>query len=136
MNDYEEYLYDKKYERIRENIENKTIEVSDIKLVDDLFNCKTKRTMDIINELAELNKKGITSLQFTTYHDEKCFVDTKRIYGLAQEDDYYFSTYEISYHNPRYEIEAFYLDLVETLNKQYMWEKGFNNDNNIKSINE
>ena len=136
MNDYEDYLYDKKYEKTKNIIENKKIKLNEIKSVDDLFNYKTKRTMDIINELVELNKKGITSLQFTTYHNEKCFVDTKRIYGLAQEDDYYFSAYEINYHNPRYEIEAFYLDLVETLNKQYMWEKGFNNDNNIKAIGE
>lgn len=136
MNEYEEYLYDKKYEKIKNKIRNKKIKLNEIKSVDDLFNYKTKRTMDIINELKELNKKGITSLQFTTYHDEKCFVDTKRIYGLAQEDNYYFSAYEINYHNPRYEIEAFYLDLVEILNKQYMWEKGFNNDNNIKSIGE
>ena len=73
---------------------------------------------------------------FATYHNEKYLVDTKRIYGLAREDDYYFSSYEINYHNPRYEIEAFYIDLVETLNKQYMWEEGFNNDNNIKAIGE
>ena len=136
MNDYENYLYDEKYERIRNKIKNKRIEIGEIKSVDDLFNCKTKRTMDIIKYLEELDKKGITSLQFTTYHDEKCLVDTKRIYGLAQEDDYYFSAYAINYHNPRYEIECFYLDLIETLNKQYAWESGFNDNKNIKSIQE
>ena len=136
MDPYEKFLYDEKYERIKNKIKKKKIEINEIKSIDDLFNWKTKRTMDIIYELEELNKKGITSLQFTTNHDEKCLVDTKRIYGLAQEDNYYFSAYEINYHNPRYELESFYMALIEILNKQYMWETGFNDDNNIKAIGE
>ena len=134
MNDYENYLYDKKYEKLRSKINKTKKEINEIFSVNDLFNNRIQTTKDIIKELEELNKNGVTSITFTTYDNEKCMVSIKRIYGLAQEDDYYFSTYEINYHNPRYELEAFYVDLIETLNKQYAWEKGFSSNNNIKTI--
>ena len=133
----EDYLYDKRYERIKNRIVKKKIEIDKIKTVDELFNSETKCTMDVISELEKLKEIGTYLLLFETNQSTQCFVHIKRIYGLAQEDDYLFSRYEINYHNPRYELEAFYVDLMETLNKQYIWEKDFDDfDKNITSIGE
>ena len=136
MDSNEKFLYDKKYEKIKEIIENKKIQISEIKSVDDLFNSNTQTTTDIIKELIEHKTKGINKLFLISNHGNKCFVDIKRIYGLAQQDIYYYSSYEINYHNPKYVLEAFYIDLKDNLNKQYFWESGFNNDEDIKSIGE
>lgn len=137
MSNYDDYLYDKSYERIKRRIESKKIRINEIISVDDLFNSKTKVTIDVIKELEKLKEIGVMNLLFHPYQDKDCYVNIKRIYGLAQEDDYYYSAYEINYHNPRYELEAFYVNLMETLNKQYMWEKEFDDfDKNITSLSE